>query len=364
MKNSTYFGPPSFRDGWIRVVCYWQDSFLPAFFRWWREQLLACLPNRVQQALTVSNNEVLLYWRNGQLWDMQGEHAQALSKDLSTMSPKRVMLLPAETALTRRIYLPKAAVHDLTAVLTFELDKFMPFSARQVYFDIEKPVASVGSNLTMRLVVIRREPFDALLNDLARAGHRIDAVDVLSVDGQRLQVNLLPASRKAVRQAPQRWLNRGLITLVLGLVVSAMLLWVHSSEALLETMRTQVKKIRAEALQVQVLRQQLNSAREIGQFVLARKTEAPYMSGLLNELSRCIPGTTWLEQLEISAEGQVKLNGQSSQASELITDMGHCPSLSDIQFQGIIQADAVTGKDRFYLRAQLRQKEADHARSP
>ena len=57
--------------------------------------------------------------------------------------------------------------------------------------------------------------------------------------------------------------------------------------------------------------------------------------------------------------GGVSLSGQSSKASALITRMKDCKTLSDAQFQGIIQPDADTGKERFSLRAQLRKEAAD-----
>ena len=77
------------------------------------------------------------------------------------------------------------------------------------------------------------------------------------------------------------------------------------------------------------------------------------------DLTGCLGPDTWVEQLEVAADGAVSITGQSAKASALITRVKACRTLADAQFQGIIQADEKTGKERFSLRARLRQEPAD-----
>jgi general secretion pathway protein L len=85
----------------------------------------------------------------------------------------------------------------------------------------------------------------------------------------------------------------------------------------------------------------------------------------LSELTACLPDDTWLDQLEVDA-ADVSMSGQSARASALIGRAKACRSLENPQFQGVIQPDADTGKDRFALHARLHQEAADapHADTP
>jgi general secretion pathway protein L len=58
--------------------------------------------------------------------------------------------------------------------------------------------------------------------------------------------------------------------------------------------------------------------------------------------------------LGIDASGRVSLQGESPQATKVLKWMGASPYLDDPGFQGVIQTDARTGKERFYMTAQLR----------
>jgi general secretion pathway protein L len=83
------------------------------------------------------------------------------------------------------------------------------------------------------------------------------------------------------------------------------------------------------------------------------------MLALLADLTRRLPDSAWLERLSIDADGQVGMQGQSRQAARLLDALKGSPLITDASFQGSIQPDAVTGKERFYLVAQLR-----HAPAP
>ena len=82
------------------------------------------------------------------------------------------------------------------------------------------------------------------------------------------------------------------------------------------------------------------------------------MAALMSELTACLPDDTWLEQLEIDAD-DVAFSSQSVRASVLISRLKDCRSLENPQFQGVIQRDAASGKERFALHARSDQEAAD-----
>jgi general secretion pathway protein L len=190
----------------------------------------------------------------------------------------------------------------------------------------------------------------------------VNAIDGYDAQGEPLQIDLLPAELKPRRAYTHRF-DRFLALASGLLLLTCMILWLDQRQALLEKMQTEVAEQHQQIEQVQRLRAELLNTRGAANYLAQYKTSQAPLSQVLAELTECLGTDTWLEQLEISAAGDLTLSGQSAKASDLIGRVKACPSLVDAHFQGIIQPDASSGKDRFSLRAQLR-KEAADAPSP
>ncbi|NWA25421.1 general secretion pathway protein GspL [Pseudomonas gingeri] len=338
-----------------RLAQHWQASRLPVFLRWWLRELIACLPRRWREHLESSNQEHLLHWHEGALHHACGDVAPSASAP----TRRQVLLMPCEQVLLSRVQLPLAASAQAHAALAFEMDKYTPFKAAQVYFDTLRVPQEDRTRpvFELTLVVALRERIDAILDEAARNGLRIDAIDTLDRNGTRLHVNLLPAQRRPQEWHPTRRLRLRLAWLGAGLLVAAMLMWVHNRQLALDAMNAEVAALRNDSQQIQGLRQQLNERLDTGRYVQTQKTQALSRTALLQELTACIPVDTWLEQLDIDAQGTLTLSAQSSQAGDLIGKMKACTHLRNLQFQGVIQADASTGQDRLNLTAHLDTRE-------
>ncbi|WP_397459410.1 PilN domain-containing protein [Pseudomonas asplenii] len=335
---------------------HWHASRLPLFLRWWQRELLGCLPRHWRERLASANREHLLHWpENG----LPGPR----TADEPMAGQRQVLLLPCTQVLLAHVQLPHAAAMQVHAALAFEMDKYTPFKAAQVYFDTVRagPAERGRAVFDVTLVVALRERIDRILDEAARNGWRIDAIDALDRNGSRLNVNLLALHHRAQGHHPLRRLQFGLALLGAGLLLIAMLLWVQGRQSTLDAMSAEVDALRNDTRQLEVLRQQLGELLDTGRYVQAQKAQSLPRTALLQELTDCIPADTWLEQLAIDAQGTLTLSAQSSQASELIARMKHCTHLQDLQFQGAIQPDTSTGQDRLTLTARLRPREAPHA---
>jgi general secretion pathway protein L len=138
-----------------------------------------------------------------------------------------------------------------------------------------------------------------------------------------------------------------------------MVLWLNARSAMVDAMRSSVDEQRTQVQAVQNLRRELINTQGAARYLAQQKAAQPTLSSVLVDLTGCLGADTWVEQLEIADGGGVSLSGQSAKASALITRMKDCKTLSDAQFQGIIQPDAQTGKERFSLRAHLRKEVVD-----
>ncbi|MGF6098739.1 PilN domain-containing protein [Pseudomonas sp. 18175] len=316
----------------------WRGSVLQQAWRLWLKELRACLPALLR----------------GQERPEQTYHWPLTEPVLPVPDTVRqVLVLAPSVVLVQSLQLPLAAARNLTAVVGYELDRFTPFEAEQLYF-VARQERRTPSHLKVTLVAVLRERLDQILSDCAALGLRPHQVDV-----QGLGIDLLPAPLRPRQRSVGKGLQRNLPWLCGALLMAAMLLWLNDRQRVLDAMHASVQQQKAQVAQVQQLRQQLLNTRGAAQYLIRRKAAQPPLAALLNELTTCLPADTWIDQLEINDGADVSFSGQSAKASALITRIKACHSLENAQFEGVIQPDAQTGKDQFSLRAHLHQEAAD-----
>jgi general secretion pathway protein L len=137
--------------------------------------------------------------------------------------------------------------------------------------------------------------------------------------------------------------------------------WRHNREQALATMQAQVEAMRGEAQQVSTLRQQLQDNAGAAGFLVQRKERSVTMLSVLQELTERLPDSAWIERLSVDNTGQIGFQGQSKRAVQLVDALKDSKLIRDANFQGSIQPDPATGKDRFYMVAQLREPVATAA---
>jgi general secretion pathway protein L len=369
---------PPLRSGRDRLRQAWRGSPCPAFFAWWGGELRALLPSRWRGLLGDGAAWHLLQQEHGQWTLRRAGQAQPLARwstDDDALAQRAAvgaalqavdredrrlaLLLDPRTVLRRAVALPLAARSHLAQVMAFEMDRQTPFIVEQVHYAARELAApAAAGHFRAELLATPRNTLDPLLAHLAAAGVVIDAVDLPEGDG-RLGINLLPSSRRPHHVHPRRRWNRVLAVACLALLVLVLGQYLHNRRQALVRMQAQVESMRADAQQVLALRQQLQDNAGAAGFLVQRKQQATTMLALLADLTRRLPDSAWLERLSIDADGQVGMQGQSRQAARLLDALKGSPLITDASFQGSIQPDAVTGKERFYLVAQLR-----HAPAP
>ncbi len=367
----------SLRPQLERARRVWRGSPLPKFFAWWGGELRALLPTRWQQLFGGGAIWYVLE-RNGDTWSVRraGQDAElahwedgidarlqqvALQGALNGTDREDVRLalcLPAAEALRRSLQLPAAAHDNLRQVVSYEMDRQTPFRAAQVHYAVrELAQPAPAGRFWAELVVVPRARLDALLARLVELGIAVDAAD-LAEGNQRLGVNLLPPEQLPKRVSPRRRLNLGLAAAAVVLLVLALQQWVNNRAAALASMQSQVEAMRSEAQQVAALRQRLLDHAGAAGFLTQRKRDTVSVLDVLQDLTRRLPLTASLERLSIDNSGQLGFQGQSPQASALIDALKGSTLFSGANFQGTIQRDPVTNKERFYMVAQLRKPAA------
>jgi general secretion pathway protein L len=352
----------------------WRDSPLPAFLDWWGGELRALLPVRWQTLFSGGNVWCLLRHDDGQ-WHVrcsgQPQTAAPWSDTLDTAAQQAMLnaavagvdrqdlrlalCLPQEAVLRRRLLLPDAARDNLRQIGTFEMDRQTPFRPDQVYYDLrELPGPAPAGRIAAELIAVPRAAVDAKLEHLRNAGIAIDAVDLCEGD-KRLGVNLLPQGMARVHRDPRRRLNLALAGAAALLLLLCLGKWLDNREDALTAMQAQVDDMHADAQKVSLLRKQLEDSAGASGFLARRKTESVAVVDVLQDLTARIPDDTWLERFTVDGNGgHIGMQGQSAKASSLIDVLQNSKLLTGANFQGVIQRDPATNKERFYLDAQLR----------
>lgn len=348
----------------------WRGSALPGFLRWWGGELSALVPVRWRRAFAGGKRWYVIE-RQGDAWslrrvgdslalakadDIDGvEHRVAtLARALSEADPadRRVaLLLPPGNVLRRRLVLPVAARDNLRQVVGFDLDRQTPFRAEDIHFgvrDLGEPAPD--GRFVAELAATPRQALDAQLDELAALGVSPDRVDVPQGYGLA-GIDLLPPARAPRRVDRRARLNAALLAVIVLLLFGAMAGWLHNRNAALEDMRAEVDSLRSDAQKVKALRQRLTESAGASGFLAKRKAESPAILPVLAELTRRLSDDTWLERFTVNASGQIGFQGQSPQAARLIDAMKGAAYIGEPSFQGTIQSDPTSGKERFYMQA-------------
>lgn len=348
------------------------------FVHWWARNLAAWLPMRVRRVLGFDRGRLLLQLQGdavqlrlqqgGDLRDLGAVPQLALPDDeaiiapldpLATVLPARMadlprwLLLPASTGLRRRLSLPAAAGDRLRDVVGFEIDRQTPFSIDDVAYDARVLARRDGDGLIdAELVVIPRarlaEPM-AALGPLARS---LAGVDLCAENGTPLGVNLLDPAQRRSHGNPFHYWNLALAALAVIAVAATMWQLLANRRAAADELQQRIASQAAAARSAADQRQALIDLIE-GQVFLDRERAArPTTVEVMDELSRRLPDSTYLEKLAIE-DNNLLMIGLSREAPSLVqrlqgSKLWRAPSLT-----GALMPDPASGRDRFTLTAEL-----------
>lgn len=367
---------PALSQSLDRLRERYAESGLRTFLCWWRDELLDCLPPHWREFLRYEPAR-LLVWLEGEglrFERRRGEQLEgSLSAPQSELTEDRAALdrllghgdervgqvivaLPGSEVMRRQLALPEAAKANLNQVLAFEMDRQTPFKADQVHFDAHILRRDPQTRqLVVDLAVVPKGIVEQALNRLAALDLSPTVIDG-SAGSRRLGFNLLPPAlrtHQTDRRTRINWILAGGAVALTGVVMwQSLVLREQTMDALLED----VEVAKQEALQSAELERQVREAINAANFLARKRVERPATIEVLHELTHLIPDGTWLERLSFVGD-QVQIQGQSERADQLIGILGQARYLESPTFQGIIQPDGQTRKERFTIMARVRMPE-------
>jgi general secretion pathway protein L len=358
-----------------------QNRVLPGaggWLSWWSRGLAAWLPVRWRAALGLGRDRLLLSQDPDALQlrlqtgdglegpilrdvgrlpagALLGIDADPLAVVLAPaiVDLPRWLVLPANAGLRRRMTLPAAAAERLRDVVSFEIDRQTPFTADAAAFDariLDRRAAD--GQLDVELVAVPLTAIQPRLDALGGVASTLAGIDLADSSGVPLGVNLLPPAQRRHRADP--W---GTWNWVLGVVAVAALglgLWqvLDNRRAAADAFQKEVDARTAQARTASARRQSLIDAVEGQNYLDQLRRGRPSAIEVLDELTRRLPDTTYLEKVAIEND-RITVIGLSSEASSLVgrlegSKLWRAPALT-----GALQPDPRSGRDRFTLVADV-----------
>lgn len=345
------------------------------FFNWWLSELAIFLPRQYRSALTNREQNILidLNGHEGQvklsrssgggdktasidLMDNSSDKQAQFYKDIGPMNKvtEVTLRLDPKKVLNTVLTFPLATEENLADVLAFEMDRKTPFSADQVYFGFRVIKRDVENHLLhVNLAVIMRQ-------ELSHVMEKINAYDltptIVEVANTRdsgdegddyIALNLNPQDRRGRARAKRSWRPQLVVTAVIFMIVAS-LISIMKKDSIINDLKQQEKGLKDIALAAQSMRDEIDQYVTQGMFFLKKREQEPALAELLGAVTELLPDGTWLKHFEYSGH-QVKIQGESDNASALIGLMERSPYFTDTSFTSPVTRNPRTERDMFLI---------------
>ena len=339
------------------------------FLNWWGVGLLACVPQWLRLGLSGGGKARLLLEpldaglrlaaidRRGMVISEQsilpGNFGPEILASFAALAPARapvVLQLPASDFYFRELDLPQAATARVENVLVLDLERRTPFRNTDI-LQAHAVQAIAGGKLRVRQTILRK----AVLDDrLAAIGLGRTSIQAASFAPQAGQASLFPEiSLAGLQPASGSKSGPWLAGLALVLAVAVLATRAAKGENALEQIAALTKKQSAEATAVRRAIADYEASATRAASLRSRKADTPGVVGIIEEITRIMPNSSWLSELRID-ERTASLSGYSPQSTDLIGLLDQSPLFSQASLVGSITQDPIENKERFVISLQVK----------
>jgi general secretion pathway protein L len=348
------------------------DLDFKQFFRWWKRELGFLVPEKLRRLINDRQGFIIISPEGSQLAltytdNEQVEFLAKLDRNESGITRYKALLemderlakanvilrLTSQDAIQKELGLPAAAKENLYQVIAYELDRYTPFKAEQVYFAV-KPLAGANEpgQIRVMLILTTREVLDGLYEDVKAMGLSPLLADyegsATNLDQRDDTYNLLPENlRQKTAKAP-RVIYTSLITLACILLAAVMTLPVWFEYKAVKALELKTSTLEKDARKVKELQSGLDAEIDETRQLIDEKSAKPPVIEMLNALSTLIKDDTWLSYLQYS-DGHLQIQGESPAASTLIAVLEASEFFANARFVSPVTQDSISKLERFQI---------------
>jgi len=275
--------------------------------------------------------------------------------DLARRKGMSVSLCVPWGQLVRRVLnYPATARRELRTILRHQIDRLIPYTADEVYFDLRAMREDHrAGRLEVELMAIPRSAVDRLIEPLAACGLLPETLELIpEAGGPARSIRLGAPGRPSLAG---RLRNGLLVALVLinGLLTLALLGLPILDLSHRETrLKAQVATAESKVEVVSRLRELVEEIETESQYLVERRTAHPPKLEILTAVTRLLPDSVWLDQVSIRDE-KVELKGYSANAAALIGTIERSPLFAEARFRAPVVGARDGRSERFHILADL-----------
>ncbi|CAA9892166.1 General secretion pathway protein L [Candidatus Methylobacter favarea] len=355
------------------------DLEFKKFFRWWKRELAFLVPEKIKQLVNdrhgfiimrpQNNHLELVYLLDGQIEDLGkldrneagiAQYKALLATDERLPKANLIIRLSGQDAIQKELALPAVAKENLQQVVAYEIDRYTPFKAEDVYFAV-KPleVISESGQIRVMLVLTTRQMLNALYEDLKAMEIAPLFVDYEGSANDLAQndeyYTLLPEWLRQKTAKTPRLIHSALAGAVFLMLAAAIGMPTWFEYRAVNELQAKINTVEKEAKNVKALQLEIDAMIDETRKLINEKNAAPPVVVMLNTLSALIKDDTWLSYAQYS-DGHLQMQGESPAASALIAVLEASELFANARFVSPVTQDKSTGLERFQITVDITAK--------
>lgn len=341
---------------------------LNEIFSWWLRQMLDLVPARWRRAKAGPANAVVVAWAESEtsaelIWRRDHREASLGRFGLdeaglrlarvtlgNRSAPAVVLRLPPGFLLERQVTLPLAAEQGLDRVVRYEMDRFTPFSAEEVFWScaVQRRDRAQGK-LALGIALVPRTRLAPMFDAMTQLHLAPTLLEAAAPDGG---LRSIPLGQPDLRRERRR--RRAFVVAIAGcgaLAAAAVALpFVLQAQAsgVVEARITALKPRVAEA---EALRRHMAAAAAGSDAITSEHARVGDALQAIARLTDLLGDDTHLIGLVLH-QRQVTLEGQASAAARLITALSADPAIRNASFAAPVMRNE-NGADLFSIKAEV-----------
>lgn len=308
--------------------------------------ILRLSPTGIDVLRRLEGREERLFSARGRPQDAVKQVTQALGAKLGDDC---IIDIGASLSVTGRMVLPAGADTILQAIIRNKVEGIAPWPlAQSVYGQRIVPVPGDAAHVAVDVAVVSRALLDDIARALAEAGCTVRSSTLTLQDGESLALDF--GIRSEIVEARRRALKLASGVGLAAAVAAALgMLLVWQAHAGLSAVQAETARLGA------TLGGQAGETAtrvEAANLLHERRRQRLPAAAVLEELSRVLPQTVWLESLSLD-DLRLELRGQGSAIPGLIESLEQSDAFSDVNFSSATQFNADLNAETFSIGATL-----------
>lgn len=348
---------------------------LAAFWSWWTKELVALLPASIANSLYYSKGWLIAEPADGKLklsyqnrsnfqnlgeFDTSPESKARLKRLLEqremVANAEVLVRVPEALGMRKFITLPEAAAANAQKVLSYELDRYTPFKAEQVYYDLVKLGKPVNAQVKLALILVQKSVLDVLTDQVVDLGLQPSYADYVQEPLTQLhgkdRYNLLPLDIRHERSRKPKiimYISLAVVAIMLLAVLAAPLWAAYEG---IDKLKRHVRLAEKEALSIEDNKRGIDYLYKSTEKLIAKKNHAPLLVETIDTVSKLLKDDTYVSQLKFS-QGNLELLGESANASDILALLEKTQHFKNARFISPVTQDQMSHKERFQLSTEI-----------